>query len=183
MVLFLDHVAIAVRDLDGAKDFFGLLGFELADAVVIQGEQFSRYMGVPDLEADHVIMALPGAEPRQQIHLVCFHHPRPLDDAARSRLDRIGINHCGFAVADLNSALAELEAKGVRRRAEMLEFPHRKLVFPSSPRFATAQVRATSSGAASSLWTWSSTAPSTSAAGTLVTAQWSQPSAIASPVT
>jgi hypothetical protein len=32
------------------------------------------------------------------------------------------------------------------------------------PRFATAQVRATTSGAASSFWTWSSTAPSTSAA-------------------
>ena len=72
MVLFLDHVAIAVRDLDGAKRFFGLLGFEVADAVVIQGQQFSQYMGVPDLEADHVIMALPGAEPRQQIHLSAF---------------------------------------------------------------------------------------------------------------
>ena len=49
MVLFLDHVAIAVRDLDGAKRFFRLLGFEVADAVVIQGEQFSQYMGLPDL--------------------------------------------------------------------------------------------------------------------------------------
>jgi catechol 2,3-dioxygenase-like lactoylglutathione lyase family enzyme len=60
MALFLDHVAIAVCDLDGAKRFFGLLGFEVADAVVIQGEQFSRYMGVPDLEADQVMMAVPG---------------------------------------------------------------------------------------------------------------------------
>jgi hypothetical protein len=50
-------------------------------------------------------------------------------------------------------------------------------------RFATAQVRATSSGAASSFCTWSRTVPSTSAAGTLVTAQVSYPSAIASRVT
>ena len=112
MVLFLDHIAIAVRDLDGAKRFFGLLGFEVADAVVIQGEQFSQYMGLPDLEADHVIMALPGAEPRQQVHLLRFHHPEPLDDAARARLDRIGINHFGFAVSDLKATLAILEAKG-----------------------------------------------------------------------
>ena len=56
-----DPLAMAAFGLRAAKDFFGLLGFELADAVVIQGEQFSRYMGVPDLEADHVIMALPGA--------------------------------------------------------------------------------------------------------------------------
>jgi hypothetical protein len=44
----------------------------------------------------------------------------------------------------------------------------------SSPaRAAVAQVRAISSGAASSFWTWSGTALSTSAAGTLVTAQLS----------
>jgi catechol 2,3-dioxygenase-like lactoylglutathione lyase family enzyme len=140
MVRFIDHVAVAVRDLDGAKRFFGLLGFAVADAVVIQGEQFSRYMGVPDLEADHVIMTLPGAAPRQQIHLVRFHRPEPLDDASRSRLDRIGINHFGFAVADLNATLAELEAEGVRRRAEMLEFPHRKLVFLQGPEGITVEL-------------------------------------------
>jgi hypothetical protein len=49
--------------------------------------------------------------------------------------------------------------------------------------FTIAQVRATSSGAASSFCMCSSTAPSTSAAGTLVTAQVSYPSAIASRVT
>jgi hypothetical protein len=42
-----------------------------------------------------------------------------------------------------------------------------------SSRLAIAQVRATSSGAASSFWMWSSTAPSTSAAGTLVAGQLS----------
>ncbi len=140
MVLYIDHVAVAVRDLDGAKRFFGLLGFEVADAVVIQGAQFSRYMGVSDLEADHVIMALPGAEPRQQIHLVRFHRPEPLDDAARVRLDRIGINHFGFAVANLKATLAVLEAQGVHRRAEMIEFPHRKLVFLEGPEGITVEL-------------------------------------------
>lgn len=140
MALFLDHVAIAVRDLDGAKRFFGLLGFEVADAVVIQGEQFSRYMGVPDLEADHVMMAVPGAEPRQQVHLLRYHHPEPLDDASRARLDRLGINHFGFAVNDLEATLAELGAKGVRQRAKMLEFPHRKLVFLEGPEGVTIEL-------------------------------------------
>jgi catechol 2,3-dioxygenase-like lactoylglutathione lyase family enzyme len=140
MVLFLDHVAIAVRDLDGAKRFFDRLGFAVADAVVIHGEQFSHYMGTPDLEADHVIMALPGAEPRQQVHLLRFHHPEPLDDASRARLDRLGINHFGFAVADLQATLADLEAKGVRRRAEVLEFPHRKLVFLEGPEGITVEL-------------------------------------------
>ena len=51
MVLFLDHVAIAVRDLNAAKHFFGLLGFEVADAVVIHGEQFSRLRGFEPLSS------------------------------------------------------------------------------------------------------------------------------------
>ena len=49
MVRFLDHVAIAVRDLDGAKRFFDLLGFEVADAVVIQGEPFSQQAAMAKL--------------------------------------------------------------------------------------------------------------------------------------
>jgi hypothetical protein len=47
---------------------------------------------------------------------------------------------------------------------------------------AAAQVRASSSGAASSFCAWSSAAPSTTAAGTLVTAQLPQPCAIVSRV-
>jgi catechol 2,3-dioxygenase-like lactoylglutathione lyase family enzyme len=140
MVLYLDHVAVAVRDLDGAEHFFRLLGFEVANAVVIQGEQFSQYMGVPHLEADHVIMALSGATPRQQVHLVRFHHPQPVDDTERTRLDRIGINHFGFAVADLKATLADLEAKGLHQRSAMLEFPHRKLVFLDGPEGITVEL-------------------------------------------
>jgi hypothetical protein len=45
----------------------------------------------------------------------------------------------------------------------------RSAISSSPSRFAAAQVRAISSGAPSSLWTWSSTGPSTSAAGTLIT--------------
>ena len=140
MVLFLDHVAIAVRDLRGAETFLGLFGFEVADAVVIQGEPFSSYVGVPDLAADHVIMALPDTEPRQQVHLLHFHHPEPLDEVSRARLDRLGINHFGFAVADLEATLADLRAKGVRQRSEMLVFPHRKLVFLEGPEGITLEL-------------------------------------------
>jgi len=51
----------------------------------------------------------------------------------------------------------------------------RSAISSSLSCFAVAQVRAISSGAASSFWTWSSTASSTSTAGTLVTAQLSYP--------
>jgi catechol 2,3-dioxygenase-like lactoylglutathione lyase family enzyme len=52
MVRHFDHMTIAVRDLDRARRFFGLLGFKEAISVVIAGEPFASYMGVPGIEAD-----------------------------------------------------------------------------------------------------------------------------------
>jgi hypothetical protein len=40
--------------LERAKDFFAVLGFKEAMSVVIAGEPFASYMGVPDIKADHV---------------------------------------------------------------------------------------------------------------------------------
>src|SRR6516164_3364259 len=47
MVKHFDHCTIVVRDVDRAKKFFGLLGFKEAMSVVIAGEPFASYMGVP----------------------------------------------------------------------------------------------------------------------------------------
>jgi catechol 2,3-dioxygenase-like lactoylglutathione lyase family enzyme len=41
-----DHVAVAVRDLDGARRFFALPGFREERAVVIAGAPFDRCTGV-----------------------------------------------------------------------------------------------------------------------------------------
>ena len=54
MVRHFDHYTIVVRDVDRAKMFFGLLGFKEAMSVVIAGEPFASYMGVPGIEAGHV---------------------------------------------------------------------------------------------------------------------------------
>src|SRR4029453_16133833 len=44
MVKHFDHVTIVVKDLDNARRFFALLGFEQDQSVVISGPRFSRYM-------------------------------------------------------------------------------------------------------------------------------------------
>jgi hypothetical protein len=51
MVEHFDHCTIVVWDVDRAKMFFGLLGFKEANSVVIAGEPFASYMGVPGIEA------------------------------------------------------------------------------------------------------------------------------------
>jgi catechol 2,3-dioxygenase-like lactoylglutathione lyase family enzyme len=58
MVKHFDHLTIVVRDVDRAKAFFGALGFKEAISVVIAGEPFASYMGVPGIEADHVTLVL-----------------------------------------------------------------------------------------------------------------------------
>jgi catechol 2,3-dioxygenase-like lactoylglutathione lyase family enzyme len=42
MIKHFDHVTVVVRDIEAAKAFFGLLGFEVDKSVVIAGPQFSK---------------------------------------------------------------------------------------------------------------------------------------------
>jgi methylmalonyl-CoA epimerase len=109
-----DHVTIAVRDLDRAKAFFGLLGFVEDKAVVISGPIFSAYMGVDGIEADHVTLVLAGAEPRLEVQILRYRRPDPLPDPHIERLDKLGFNHICFAVDDIEAAVRDLAAKGFR---------------------------------------------------------------------
>lgn len=63
MVQRFDHMTIAVRNLDRARQFFSLLGFKEVITTVIAGEPFASYMGVPGIEADHVTLVLENAGP------------------------------------------------------------------------------------------------------------------------
>ncbi len=135
-----DHVTVVVRDLDGARTFFELLGFKEDKAVVISGPTFSAYMGVPGIEADHVTLALDGADPRVEVQLLRYRRPDPLPDPNVERLERIGFNHVCFAVDDLEAEVARLRAHGVQMRNEVLDFHARKLVFLKGPEGITVEL-------------------------------------------
>jgi len=140
MVRHFDHLTIVVRDLAPAKAFFAALGFEEAQAVVITGEPFASYMGVPDIEADHVTLVLHGATPRTEIQLLHYRHPDPLPDPAIRSLNKLGMNHICFAVDDVATELAKLEALGFHRRNEIMDFHARKLVFIEGPEGVTVEL-------------------------------------------
>ena len=116
-----DRVTIAVADLEEARRFFGLLGFEETAATVVSGEEMSRYMGIPDWEADHVTMVLTGAATHQEVQLLRFHHPRLTAVSEEADLARLGFNHVCFTVADLDATLAELSAAGVETRNQVMD--------------------------------------------------------------
>jgi catechol 2,3-dioxygenase-like lactoylglutathione lyase family enzyme len=135
-----DHVTIAVTDLDGAKAFFGLLGFEETNTTVVSGEEMSRYMDIPDWEATHVTLRLTGAATHQEVQLLRFHHPAVSDNPLESNLARPGFNHVCFAVDDLDATLATLEVAGVRIRSDVMNFHERRLVFVTGPADVTIEL-------------------------------------------
>jgi len=140
MIKSFDHVTIVVRDIEAAKQFFGLLGFEEDTSVVIAGPQFSTYMGVDGIEADHVTLALANASPRTEVQLLKYRHPNPLPDPTSGNLTRLGFNHVCFAVDDLEAEVARLKAQGVQLRNEVMEFHDRRLVFLSGPEGVTVEL-------------------------------------------
>jgi catechol 2,3-dioxygenase-like lactoylglutathione lyase family enzyme len=135
-----DHVTIAVTNLDEAKDFFALLGFEETAATVVSGDEMSAYMGIPDWKADHVTLTLFGVATHQEIQLLRFHHPVLPENPDEANLARLGFNHVCFAVDDLDAALARLVAGGVCTRNTIMEFHDRRLVFLVGPGNVTIEL-------------------------------------------
>jgi catechol 2,3-dioxygenase-like lactoylglutathione lyase family enzyme len=133
LVKHFDHLTIAVRDLERARRFFGVLGFREAIAVVIAGEPFASYMGVPGIEADHVTLVLENATPRTEIQLLHYRHPEGLADPHIRDLHKIGLNHVCFAVDDIEAELGRLREAGFETRSGILDFHARKLVFLDGP--------------------------------------------------
>jgi catechol 2,3-dioxygenase-like lactoylglutathione lyase family enzyme len=140
MVTHFDHLTIVVRDVGKAKSFFALLGFLEQQSVVISGEQFSSYMGIPGIEAEHITLALPNAIPRVEVQLLRYRHPDPIWDGDIARLDKLGFNHVCFAVADIEAEVRRLSANGVHLRNEVMEFHDRKLVFLTGPEGVTVEL-------------------------------------------
>src|SRR5262245_36436485 len=80
MVKHFDHLTIVVRDAERAKAFFALLGFKEAVSVVIKGQVFADYMGVPGIEAEHTTLVLDNVTPRTEIQLLRYLAPETLPD-------------------------------------------------------------------------------------------------------
>jgi catechol 2,3-dioxygenase-like lactoylglutathione lyase family enzyme len=140
MVKSFDHLTVVVNDVENAKRFFALLGFVEAADVVISGERFAGYMGVPGIEAQHVTLALENVSPRTEIQLLKYLRPDPLPDPDIRDLHKIGFNHVCFAVDDIEAEIARIRAAGFRTRNEILDFHARKLVFIEGPEGITVEL-------------------------------------------
>jgi catechol 2,3-dioxygenase-like lactoylglutathione lyase family enzyme len=128
-----DHVTVAVFDLDEAIRFFGVLGFEVIKTVRISGATMDAYMGIPGMDADHVTLAVPDADPHQEVQLLHFRKPGHLVDRSSGDLAGTGFNHVCFRVDDLDATVAAFESEGFPTRNQPMDFHDRTLVFLVGP--------------------------------------------------
>lgn len=139
-VTHFDHVTVVVHDVEAATRFFALLGFEHERTVVISGEVFADYMGVPGMEAEHVTLVLAGATPRTEVQLLAYRVPAATPNPTIEQLSTLGYNHVCFAVEDLEAEVRRLVASGIETRTKMLDFHGRKLVFLRGPEGITVEL-------------------------------------------
>jgi catechol 2,3-dioxygenase-like lactoylglutathione lyase family enzyme len=140
MITHFDHVTIVVRNTEQAKAFFALLGFVERQSVVIAGGQFSAYMGIAGIEAEHVTLVLANASPHLEVQLLRYQHPQPIPDPDIRELNKLGFNHICLAVDDIEAEVRRLSAAGVQMRNEVMQFHDRKLVFLSGPEGVTVEL-------------------------------------------
>jgi catechol 2,3-dioxygenase-like lactoylglutathione lyase family enzyme len=141
MILNPDHITIAVADTGPAIEFFALLGFRKDHVAIIDGGHPARYMGMPDMKAQHITLALEGADPQFEIQLLEF-EPTPGADRGvhPTNLRRRGFNHLAFRVDDLEATTAHLVANGVTVLSDEMNYINRKLRLFEGPEGITVEL-------------------------------------------
>jgi catechol 2,3-dioxygenase-like lactoylglutathione lyase family enzyme len=136
-----DHVTVAVADAQAAIAFFELMGFHKDHMAVIDGGEPARYMGMPDMKADHITLVLDGVEPHFEIQLLAF-DPTPGADPGEqpSNRRRRGYNHLAFRVDDIHAVTDHLLSNGVRMLSDEMDYISRRLRFFEGPEGITLEL-------------------------------------------
>ena len=136
-----DHVTIAVADAGKAIAFFALLGFRKDHVATIDGGVPARYMGMPAMKAQHITLALEGANPPFEIQLLEFDPPQGTDAGAHpTNLRKLGFNHLAFRVDDIEATSAHLVANGVTVLSDEMDYISRKLRLFEGPEGITIEL-------------------------------------------
>ena len=136
-----DHVTIAVADAPGAIEFFELLGFRQGHVATIDGGSPARYIGMPDMKAQHITLELVGADPHFEIQLLAFDPPAADDPGEHpTNRRRRGFNHLAFRVDDIEAVTRHLVAHGVPMLSEEMDYISRRLRFFEGPEGITLEL-------------------------------------------
>ena len=129
----IDHVNVVVSNLDRARDFFCKLGFVVTHAGDLEGEWISDIVGLADVRASYVQLALGDTDCR--LELIAFANPPSPSAGAENLPHHIGIRHMAFAVDDIDALVADLKDDGIAFFSEVQTYPAtgKKLIYCYGP--------------------------------------------------
>lgn len=117
----MDNVAIVVKDLDGAVDFFTELGMELEGHTPIEGLFADQTVGIDGIRSEIAMMRTPDGHGR--VELTTYHSPalitpEPLAPAPNT----VGLHRIMFAVDDIDDTIARLRTHGAELLGEVANY-------------------------------------------------------------
>jgi catechol 2,3-dioxygenase-like lactoylglutathione lyase family enzyme len=105
----MDHVGIVVDDLAAATAFFVELGLKLHGEGSVEGDWVDRVVGLEGIQADIAMLEIPGGG---RLELTKFQAPSGAEGDRHASPNTPGIRHLAFAVDDVDTAVASLQAHG-----------------------------------------------------------------------
>ncbi len=115
----LEHVGIAVEDLEAAVEFFVGLGFEADGEAVVEGEWVGRVIGLEDVRSKLAFVKAPDGG---TLELFQFLSPPMVDGKADAPANALGIRHLAFAVDDIDATVAGLRERGGELVGEVVQY-------------------------------------------------------------
>lgn len=133
MLKKIDHVNVVVSNLEETKSFFIQLGFEVGDESELSGEWISSIVGLPDVKARYVTLALPDTE--TNLELIEYSSPQSEKDPGMEKANQIGFRHIAFEVENIENEVCRLKDKGIKFLSEIQTYPKtgKRLVYLWGP--------------------------------------------------
>lgn len=123
----IDHIAIVVKDIERAKEFFVDLGFEVKKQDKLEGEWIDTITGLKDVKAEFVALSLPGKE--TNLELLTFYNPKGIVDPNISNPNQIGFRHIALAIENIEEYYQRFKSKGIKLLSEIQKYGTGKKLF------------------------------------------------------
>ncbi|WP_223503732.1 VOC family protein [Pseudomonas sp. GL-RE-29] len=113
----MDNVLIVVDDLEAVKAFFIALGLKLEGQSTVEGAAIGRLIGLGDVRAT---LAMLRTHDGQGIELDKFHTPEAVRfGPVEAPMNALGLRRVMFAVDDIDSVVAQIQAHGAELIGQM----------------------------------------------------------------
>jgi catechol 2,3-dioxygenase-like lactoylglutathione lyase family enzyme len=106
----MEHVGIVVNDLAAATAFFLELGLKLQGEGQVEGGWVDRVVGPEGVRVEYAMVETPDGQGR--LELVKFHSPSAQGGDGHAPANTLGLHHVLFAVDDIDTAVAIVQARG-----------------------------------------------------------------------